>query len=251
MQTFTLLSALLSLSASALAYTTPTTFNVTSNPIFTPSLGELVPVGKPFNVTWGKSEDGTVTILLLRGAAQTLTTLYPIAEKIKNVGYFEWTPKTDLENDVTHYGLQLIKDSDGQFQYSVQFGISNPNYKPSSSASGSATATGSATTSASKYSTSAETTSSYVTVSHTIHSSVTSLVTVTTPAPYVNSTSVKPISTIGPPPIYNTTAVASGTSTPTLSTSGLPTPSQTGAASGLKVASSLLVGVAAVAAAFL
>ena len=35
-----------------------------------------------------------------------------------------------MEPDVTHYGLQIIVDGTGEFQYSTQFGISNPSYNP-------------------------------------------------------------------------------------------------------------------------
>ena len=93
-----------------------TTQLVDGNPIFTPTNGEKVPVGKPYGVTWKPTTNGTVTILLISGATQgTLGALYPIVETTPNSGSFSWTPKTDLPEGKV-YGLQLIDDATGQFQ---------------------------------------------------------------------------------------------------------------------------------------
>jgi hypothetical protein len=105
------------------AYTTPVG-NPTGNPIATPGLNQVVPEGQPFNITWQPTTPGTVTLVLLQGPSTNIKPLYPIAQSIPNNGYFEWTPKTDLTPDVTHYGLQLIVDASGQYQYSTQFGLS-------------------------------------------------------------------------------------------------------------------------------
>jgi len=224
-------TTLLAISASALAYTTPTKFNSSSNPIYNPNSGSIVPVGKPYKITWGPTESGTVSIVLLRGPSENILPLYAIAEKIKNTGSYTWTPKTDLEDDKTHYGLQLIIDSNGQFQYSTQFGISNPGYKPKSSSA-------------------QPTTTSYKTVSSTIKSYSTSVVTLTTShyntTTYHNQTYV----TVPTPSYYSTNIAPSETketkSIPTYSTTNAPSPSQTGAASNVQVATGLLIGVAGV-----
>jgi hypothetical protein len=50
--------------------------------------------------------------------------LSTIVTGIPNSGSYSWTPSSGLEADVTHYGLQLIDDVTGQYQYSTQFGIS-------------------------------------------------------------------------------------------------------------------------------
>lgn len=232
----TIFTCLLAISASALAATTPTTFNATSNPVFTPNSGDIVPVGKPYKITWDPTESGTVSIILLRGPSTNILPLYPIVERLKNTGSYTWTPKSDLENDKTHYGLQIIIDSNGQYQYSTQFGISNPGYKPPVKSSSSYEPT----------------TTSYATVSHTTKSYLTSLITVTTPTPYYNTTSYAPTYTSVPyPPSYNTTVAppeTKSTPAPTYSTNTPPAPSQTGAASSIKIASGLLIGVAGVAA---
>jgi hypothetical protein len=67
---------------------------------------------------------GTVTILLLHGPSTNAVAQYPIAEKIPNTGSFTWTPSNDIDPESTHYGLQLIVDATGQYQYTPQFGIS-------------------------------------------------------------------------------------------------------------------------------
>jgi len=114
-----------------------------SNPISKPSLGEIVPVGIPYAITWAPTTSGTVSIQLLQGPSTNVLPLGPqLVQGWANTGTYSWTPSTDLVPDVTHYGLQVINDADGTFQYSVQFGISNPSY---SSASGSVSAGASAT----------------------------------------------------------------------------------------------------------
>ncbi|KAF3937699.1 hypothetical protein ABW19_dt0202056 [Dactylella cylindrospora] len=239
----TILTTLVAFSASALAYTTPTTFNETSNPVFTPNSGDIVPVGKPYKITWGPTEKGTVSIILLRGPSKNILPLYPIAEEIPNSGSYTWTPKTDLEDDTSEYGIQIIIDANGQYQYSTQFGISNPDYVPSSTSG-----TASATTSEAE-----PTTTSYATVSITSKSIMTSLITVTTPAPVSNTTSLY-TPTYTPTTTSNYTATytppgSSETSSAGESSSTSPAaPSQTGAATSVKVASGLLLGVAGVAA---
>ncbi|KAK6518105.1 hypothetical protein TWF506_005266 [Arthrobotrys conoides] len=246
-------TTLLAISASALALTTPTTFNETSNPIKTPGSTSIVPVGKPFAITWIPTESSsqTVSILLLRGPSTNILPLYPIVEKIPNTGSYTWTPKTDLEDDTTHYGIQIIIDSNGQYQYSTQFGVSNPNYKPPTSSSAVATTSAAPTTTG--YAPE-ETSTSYETVYTTTKSSVTSFITVTTSSipyeePSSTSTYVAPSVTYTPPASNGTASyVPTGTSKPAISSSLPPVPSQTGAASSVKVASGLLMGVAGVAA---
>lgn len=108
----------------AAAYTTPTT-GPEGNPISAPGLNDIVPAGKPYKITWAPTTTGTVTLVLLRGPSENVVPMYPIVEKVPNTGSYEWTPSTSLEADVTHYGIQLIDDATGQYQYTTQFGISN------------------------------------------------------------------------------------------------------------------------------
>jgi hypothetical protein len=135
------LLALLATGLSAVqAYTTPGAYPaylLPGNGFVTPGLAEQVPAGSPYTVTWdGTGLSNNIAILLLRGPADNVLPLYAIADGIPNTGSFVWTPSTDLEPDVTHYALQLIDNESSKFQWSAQFGISNPSYgsTPSSSA---------------------------------------------------------------------------------------------------------------------
>lgn len=76
---------------------------------------------------------GTVSLVLLRGPAENVIPIDCLGDNLPNTGTFTWTPSTSLTADTTHYGLQIIVTGTGQFQYSTQFGIVNPN--PSSSSS--------------------------------------------------------------------------------------------------------------------
>lgn len=127
MKTFTALSAVLSAIAGiASAYTTPTTGPV-GNPIGKPTLHEKVPVGKPYTITWSPTlhPEGTVTLLLVKGPSNNVIPQYPIVEKTPNSGTYVWTPDTSLPDSTEGYGIQLIVDSTGEYQWSTQFGFAN------------------------------------------------------------------------------------------------------------------------------
>ena len=88
--------------------------------------------------------------------------LKAIAENIENSGSYSWTPDSSLQADSSRYGIQLIQDSNGAFQYSTQFGISGGSGTGSSSSSSSvatgySSSTASAATSYSSSSSSAAT----------------------------------------------------------------------------------------------
>ncbi|KAF2404601.1 hypothetical protein EJ06DRAFT_212469 [Trichodelitschia bisporula] len=126
--------------ALASAYTTPVAQCTDScNPIAKPGLQEAVPAGTTYTITWTPTTPGTVTILLLRGPAENIKPLGPLVEGYANSGTFSWAVSSSLEADVTHYGLQIINDADGTYQFSTQFGISNSGYSGSASASASTT----------------------------------------------------------------------------------------------------------------
>ncbi|KAI9851572.1 MAG: hypothetical protein M1838_003283 [Thelocarpon superellum] len=130
-------SGLVSLTA---AYTQPVGATPTGNPIYSPALNEIVPCGEPYTIKWNATSDSTVTLLLLRGPSADMTVLYPIVQNIPNLSSYRWTPSYELQADTTHYGIQLIQDSNGAYQYTSQFGISNSHPEsPSSSSSSSAT----------------------------------------------------------------------------------------------------------------
>jgi len=106
----------------AAAQHAPTTMG--GNPITRP-LNEIVPACKAFTITWQPTTPNSVSLILLRGPAENVVPLgAPIVTGISNSGSYMWTPSASLEADTTHYGLQLIDDITGQYQYSTQFGIS-------------------------------------------------------------------------------------------------------------------------------
>ena len=124
----------------ASAYTQPTGDAPEGNPLYTPGLNDVVPVDQEYGITWQPTTEGTVTLLLLKGPATNLKVLYPIVEKIPNSGNYFWVPSDKLEPGDTGYGIQLIDDATGQYQYTTQFGISNPDWSGSSSSSSSSSA---------------------------------------------------------------------------------------------------------------
>ncbi|KAI5247544.1 hypothetical protein E4T43_02018 [Aureobasidium subglaciale] len=131
----------------ASAYTVPKG-DPTGNAIYEPGLNSIVPVGKPFTITWSPDTKGKVALVLLHGPSTNVVPIATIAESIDNTGSYEWTPDTKLAPNTTYYGIELIVEETGQYQYSTQFGISNPNYKDDeSSSSGASTASATTTVS--------------------------------------------------------------------------------------------------------
>ncbi|KAF4213563.1 hypothetical protein CNMCM8980_007771 [Aspergillus fumigatiaffinis] len=138
------------LAALAMAATKPDyTQDPTGNAILKPGLNELVPVGKPYTIEWDPTTTGPVSLVLLRGPSTNVVPIETLADSIPNSGSFSWTPSTSLEPDTTHYGLMLVVEGTGQYQYSTQFGISNPDYTGSTSSSSSTATTATETKSSS------------------------------------------------------------------------------------------------------
>jgi len=117
--------AIFSAVAAAVSAYTPPVGEPKGNPIGRPGLNEQVEAGKPFTITWSPTTEGTVSLVLLRGPTENVVPISTIVEGIANSGSFVWTPATTLEADVARYGIQIIVDGTGQFQYSTQFGIAN------------------------------------------------------------------------------------------------------------------------------
>jgi hypothetical protein len=125
--------------AFAAAYTAPATKGSPSgNDIFTPGLEEAVPAGKPYTITWKPTTPGPITLVFLKGPASNAIAQYAIAEHIDNSGSYQWTPSASLAPGKTGYGILLVDESTGAYQYSTQFGISNSD---NSGSTGGATAT--------------------------------------------------------------------------------------------------------------
>lgn len=233
------------LAALASAYHAPVG-DPSGNPIVKPGLNEIVPVGKPYAITWTPTTTGPVTILLLRGPSTNVVPIgAPIASGIDNTGTFEWTPPTTLEPDTSHYGIELIVDATGQFQYSTQFGISNPGYAAVSGASSLiASATASAANSTAPSSTPAASASANNTtaVSLTAHTT-TSYHVASTGAP-ANSSVVLPTKSMSIPVSLLTSTTGAVASTSAAATAASATPTHTGAASHVRAGLGLVAAVA-------
>ncbi|RJE24975.1 Extracellular serine-threonine rich protein [Aspergillus sclerotialis] len=119
---FSLATVVSALAAVVTAHTQPDYSKAPSgNAILKPGLQEAVPAGKPYDIKWQPTTEGPVSLVLLRGPSTNVQPLVTIAEQIPNDGSFTWTPSTELEPDVTHYGLMLVVQGTGQYQYSTQF----------------------------------------------------------------------------------------------------------------------------------
>jgi hypothetical protein len=192
--------------------------------------------------------------------------LSTIVTGIANSGSFMWTPSASLEADTTHYGLQLIDDITGQFQYSTQFGISkgaecnvvvSSSAAASSSAYGAGYAASSAAPSSTAHASSTKASSAMVSStamgypassavvskvgSTTIITKTSAPVVASTGTPAGNSSIIQPTKPLSVPAgLYPTT-----TGSPNATRSALP--ESTGAASSIKAGISFM-GAAALAA---
>ncbi|KAJ8118704.1 hypothetical protein OPT61_g370 [Boeremia exigua] len=229
------------------------------NPITRPLI-EVVPACKPFTITWQPTTSNTISLLLLRGPSTNVVPIQTLAEGITNSGSFQWTPASTLEADESRYGLQLIDDVTGQYQYSTQFGISKNDCSVVSSSSSIVVSSSAAPSSSIAASSSAEgypvassTPAGYpVASSSSVKSSVapypTTVKTVSsghaasTGAPVYNSTIVQPTGSLTVPSSLRPSATGAGNGT-----SSATLPESTGAAGSIKAGLSL-VGAAALAA---
>lgn len=207
------------------------------NPITAP-LTQIVPACKEFTITWQPTTPNPVSLILLRGPAENIKPLSTIVTGISNSGSFKWTPSSGLEADVTHYGIQLIDDVTGQFQYSNQFGISK-----GAECNGVAPSSAVSTPYGGGYPVSTPVASSKASsspaggypVSTPIVKSSTTIITKTTPIvhstgyPVANSTVIQPSKPLSVPSSLLSSPTASGSPT---KSSGLP--ESTGAASSLQ-----------------
>lgn len=226
---FTIATAFSAFVALAAAYTAPDYNQQPSgNAITYPGLNEIVPEGKAYTIKWTPTTVGPISLILLRGPSTNVLPLETLAESIPNSGEFSWTPSADLEADVTHYGLLLVVEGTGQYQYSTQFGISAAVVSSSSAVASSTTeTTASASTpvAASTVIESTEITTTICPETETTAAATTAATTVattfaTTPAPKVTPTGVSPVK---PPTSTPLTSIRLTTSAvPTASPSATP-----------------------------
>lgn len=226
------------------------------NPITRP-LNEVVPACKAFTITWQPTTSNTVSLLLLRGPSTNVVPIQTLAEGIQNSGSFSWTPASTLEADSSRYGLQLIDDVTGQYQYSTQFGVSKDDCAVVASSSSVASSSAAPSSTPAGYGTESSTPAGYPVASSSVvkTSSVapypTTVKTVATSsaahvastgAPGYNSTIIKPTGSMTVPTSLRPSATGAGNGT-----SSATLPESTGAAASIKAGLSL-VGAAAFAA---
>ncbi|EOD48326.1 GPI anchored serine-threonine rich protein [Neofusicoccum parvum] len=104
----------------------------TANAVRIPGLHDIVPVGSPYEIKWDADTPytgGTVSLTLLKGPSTNAVPYLSIVNSTENDGSYMWTPPATLpdSNGDTGYGIMLVIDSNGAYQYTTQFGISNPN----------------------------------------------------------------------------------------------------------------------------
>lgn len=68
---------------------------------------------------------GNISLVLLRGPSTNVVPLMTIADNVANTGSYNWDVPSTLEPDTTHYGIELIVEGTGQYQYSTQCGVSS------------------------------------------------------------------------------------------------------------------------------
>jgi hypothetical protein len=176
-------------------------------------LNSVVPAGANYTITWGPTTDGTVTLVLLKGPSTNAVPQKAIVEKIQNSGSYVWDVPSDLEpsdsaTPAQGYGIEIIVDATGQYQYSTQFGISNDNYKAGPSSSSSSSAAASSTAAAPAYADWSNTWSSSTSCSTSGMASATAPVYNSTVGPYATGTGVAPTGWF---PTNSTTVKATGT----------------------------------------
>jgi hypothetical protein len=158
-----------------------------------------------------------------------------IVEMTPNNGKYSWTPSADIEPSDSSapakgYGIQLIVDNGaekGQYQYTTQFGISNPNYNGGSS-SGSSSAS---SRSAPAYVPSSKDEASSVPANYSVPAaSTTKAANATTLSTAVVAPTATAANTSLPAPYYpvSTMPVSAGAASPTGAVSRPPTGNSTG-----------------------
>ncbi|KAJ5929158.1 differential expressed balu-42 [Penicillium verhagenii] len=121
---FSTATVISSLAAFAAAYTQPDySKDPAGNAITYPGLQQQVPEGKPFEITWTPTVGDYISLVLLEGPSTDVKPIQTIVENIKNSGSYWWTPSTSLTPQSTHYGLLLVVEGTGAYQYSTQFGL--------------------------------------------------------------------------------------------------------------------------------
>ncbi|ETN46096.1 uncharacterized protein HMPREF1541_00280 [Cyphellophora europaea CBS 101466] len=121
--------ALAALAPLAYAFTQPT--DATFGALLTPDLSSPVTQGESYKVTWDATghEKSTVSLVLCRGdSTNCVTDKTAIVEKVPaGAASYEWDVPCSLpagkQATSTGYGMLIIEDGTGIFQYSTQFSV--------------------------------------------------------------------------------------------------------------------------------
>ncbi|KAL7267521.1 hypothetical protein RUND412_009890 [Rhizina undulata] len=185
--------------------------NAITNP-----LGGTIDASVPLKITWTPTTNGTITLNLLKGPPANLVDEGPIASKIENTGSFTWNIPNSLQDSSTmpsgnKYGLRIMDDATGTYQYSPPFDISVTD----STFGGTSSTTAAAASSVSQISQTTIASSTQESSTSTIQAETTTSVSSSTPTS--ETTPAQTPSASSSPP-YSTVV---STSTPT------PTPTET------------------------
>ncbi|KAF2261393.1 hypothetical protein CC78DRAFT_570550 [Lojkania enalia] len=179
------------------------------NPITAP-MNEVIEAGTTYTIEWDPTTPNTVSLLLYSGPATNLQLDQVLVEGIENSGSFVWDVPSDLgvpDSDATGYGIRLIDDVNGQYQWSTPFGIEGEGIVVSSSVSSGYSASTPVPTS--------ESTTSMV---YNTTSIVTSHYTASTGYPVSNSSILYPTKSMSVPSTLKPTASSTtGTAPPQVS----------------------------------
>jgi len=142
--------ALVAGATAANAYTLTTMLS--GNPVLTPNNngGAQPVIGQKYTITWdGTGLGNVVDLALCQGPSTACNVVSDIALSIPNTNSYSWSVPCSLTASSSNagFGVLLIDDATGQYQYSTQFGFlaDSSGACGASSASGSASATGSPT----------------------------------------------------------------------------------------------------------
>ncbi|KAI5777951.1 hypothetical protein EDC01DRAFT_676063 [Geopyxis carbonaria] len=115
--------------AAALATMVAAQNQLPGNAVYTPNLSAPATAGTPTQIKFDGTGLKTVSLILLKGPSINVLPIGTIASGIPvhdGDNFFSWIPGMDLENLPNEgYGIKLVDDATGNFQYSTQFGIKN------------------------------------------------------------------------------------------------------------------------------
>lgn len=208
--------------AAASAYTQPTT--QTFGALLTPDLNTPVTTGETYSVTWAPSSVAgqTVSLVLCNGpGANCVLQASAIVEGVSaSAGSYSWSVPCSLpegtQQTESGYGMLIIVDGTGEFQYSTQFsvvkGSSCSSTSSTTSASGPSTVTATVPTSASGGPSSYATSSGWYSWTSTFNTTTTPAYTASTK--YTTASAVvtsKPVEASSPASVKPSSSAAAAT----------------------------------------